>query len=180
MVKAGVNLVDAGEYRLALQALMDSNALFADALRMEAYDGLNKTKRAVRYGVEYLDALGRGNINDITISVSSYVTTDVADILDKNWKYAVRQIHKRLTGQEYNTQLQMMLGILYERNGHYEEAIELYDMTIRYCTRIGLKADWLYCWKSDCHYGLQDYENAIRTMSQAVDATFGKDYSHLC
>ena len=124
LIEAGVNLVDTGKYRLAIQSLKDCDEPFADALRMEAYDGLNKTKRAVRYGVEYLDALGRGNINDITISVSSYVTTDVADILDKNWKYAVRQIHKRLTGQEYNTQLQMMLGILYERNGHYEEAMD--------------------------------------------------------
>ena len=180
LVKAGVNLVDAGEYRLALQALKDCNALFADALRMEAYDGLNMTKRAVRYGVEYLDALGRGNINDTTISVNSYVTTDVADILDKDWEYAASQILKRLDAQEYNPQLQMMLGILYERNGHYEEAIEQYDRTMRYCMRIGLRADWLYCWKSDCHYGLQDYENAIRAMSQAVDATFGKNYSHLC
>lgn len=180
LIEAGVNLVDTGKYRLAIQSLKDCDEPFADALRMEAYNGLNRKKKAIRYGMEYLDALGRQNVNDSTISVNSYVTVDVADILDKDWEYAASQILKRLDAQEYNPQLQMMLGILYERNGHYEEAIEQYDRTMRYCMRIGLKADWLYCWKSDCHYGLQDYENAIRAMSQAVDATFGKDYSHLC
>ena len=85
-IKAGVNLVDAGKYRLAIQALKDCDEPFADALRMEAYNGLNRKKKAIRYGMEYLDALGRQNVNDSTISVNSYVTVDVADILDKNWK----------------------------------------------------------------------------------------------
>ena len=40
--------------------------------------------------------------------------------------------------------------------------------------------DWLYLWKSTCYYGLEDYDNAIETISQAIDATFGKDYSLLC
>ena len=114
LIEAGVNLVDTGKYRLvAIQSLKDCDEPLADALRMEAYNGLNRKKKAIRYGMEYLDALGRQNVNDSTISVNSYVTVDVADILDKNWKYAVRQIQKRLTGQEYNTQLQMMLGTLY-------------------------------------------------------------------
>ena len=182
-IKAGVNLVDAGKYRLAIQALKDCDEPFADALRMEAYDGLNRKKKAIRYGVEYLDALGRQDANDSTISVNSYVTVDVADILDKNWKYAVRQIQKRLTGQEYNTQLQMMLGTLYQINGYYNDAIEQYDKTIEYCKSIGLGVfgtDWMYLWKSTCYYGLEDYDNAIETISQAIDATFGKDYSLLC
>ena len=92
LIEAGVNLVDAGKYRFAIQALKDCDEPFADALRMEAYNGLNRKMKAIRYGVEYLDALGRQNVNDSTISVNSYVTVDVADILDKNWKYAVRQI----------------------------------------------------------------------------------------
>ena len=183
LIEAGVNLVDTGKYRLAIQALKDCDEPFADALRMEAYNGLNRKKKAIRYGMEYLDALGRQNVNDSTISVNSYVTVDVADILDKNWKYAVRQIQKRLTGQEYNTQLQMMLGTLYQINGYYHDAIEQYDKTIEYCKRIGLGvfgADWLYLWKSTCYYSLSDYDNAIETISQAINATFGKDYSLLC
>ena len=183
LIEAGVNLVDTGKYRLAIQALKDCDEPFADALRMEAYNGLNRKKKAIRYGMEYLDALGRQNVNDSTISVNSYVTVDVADILDKNWKYAVRQIQKRLTGQEYNTQLQMMLGTLYQINGYYNDAIEQYDKTIEYCKRIGLGvfgADWLYLWKSTCYYSLSDYDNAIETISQAINATFGKDYSLLC
>lgn len=183
LIEAGVNLVDTGKYRLAIQSLKDCDEPFADALRMEAYDGLNRKKKAIRYGVEYLDALGRQDANDSTISANSYVTVDVADILDKNWKYAVRQIQKRLAGQEYNTQLQMMLGTLYQINGYYNEAIEQYDKTIEYCESIGLGVfgtDWLYLWKSTCYYSLEDYDNAIKTISQAVDATFSKDYSHLC
>lgn len=131
LIEARVKLVDAGKYRLAIQSLKDCDEPFADALRMEAYNGLNRRKNAIRYGVEYLDALGRQNVNDSTISVNSYVTVDVADILDKNWKYAVRQIQKRLTGQEYNTQLQMMLGTLYQINGYYNDAIEQYDNIVR-------------------------------------------------
>lgn len=183
LIEAGVNLVDTGEYRLAIQALKDCDEPLADALRMEAYNGLNRRKNAIRYGVEYLDALGRQNVNDSTISVNSYVTVDVADILDKNWKYAVRLIQKKLTGQEYNTQLQMMLGTLYQINGYYNDAIEQYDKTIEYCKSLGLGVfgtDWLYLWKSTCYYGLSDYDDAIETISQAIDATFGKDYSLLC
>ena len=183
LIEAGVNLVDTGKYRLAIQSLKDCDEPFADALRMEAYNGLNRKKKAIRYGMEYLDALGRQNVNDSTISVNSYVTVDVADILDKNWKYAVRQIQKRLTGQEYNTQLQMMLGTLYQINGYYNDAIEQYDKTIEYCESIGLGVfgtDWLYLWKSTCYYGLEDYEKAIKTISQAIDATYSKDDSHIC
>ena len=174
-IKAGVNLVDAGKYRLAIQALKDCDEPFADALRMEAYNGLNRKKKAIRYGMEYLDALGRQEVNDSTITINSYITVDVADILDKDWK--------RLAGQEYNTQLLMMLGNLYQINGHYKEAIAQYDKMIEYCESIGLgvfSTDWLYLWKSTCYYGLEDYHNAIKTISQAVDATSGKDYSHLC
>lgn len=180
---AGVNLVDAGGYRLALKVLKGCDRPFADVLRMEAYNGLDRTRKAIRYGVEYLDALGQKEVNDSTITVNSYITVDVADILDKDWKYAAGQIQKRLAGQEYNTQLQMMLGSLYQINGHYKEAIKQYDKTIEYCESIGLGVfgtDWLYLWKSTCYYGLEDYDNAIKTISQAVDATFGKDYSHLC
>lgn len=183
LIEAGVNLVDTEKYRLAIQALKDCDEPFADALRMEAYNGLNRRKNAIRYGVEYLDALGRQNVNDSTISANSYVTVDVADILDKNWKYAVRQIQKRLTGQEYNTQLQMMLGTLYQINGYYNEAIEQYDKTIEYCKSLGLGVfgtDWLYLWKSTCYYGLSDYDDAIETISQAIEATFGKDSYLLC
>ena len=180
---AGVNLVDAGEYRLAIKVLRDFDRPFADALRMEAYNGLDRTRKAILYGVDYLDALGRQEVNDSTITINSYITVDVADILDKDWKYAARQIQKRLAGQEYNTQLQMMLGSLYQINGHYKEAIAQYDKMIEYCESIGLgvfSTDWLYLWKSTCYYGLEDYRNAIKTISQAVDATSGKDYSHLC
>lgn len=56
---------------------------------------------------------------------------------------------KRLTGQEYDTQLHMMLGTLYQINGYYNEALEQYDKTIEYCKRLGLTAfgrDWLYLW----------------------------------
>ena len=182
-IDAGENLVDVGEYRLALKVLKDCDSPFADALRMEAYNGLDRTRKAILYGVDYLDALGRQEVNDSTITINSYITVDVADILDKDWKYAARQIQKRLAGQEYNTQLQMMLGSLYQINGHYKEAIAQYDKMIEYCESIGLGVfgtDWLYLWKSTCYYGLEDYDNAIKTISQAVDATFGKDYSHLC
>lgn len=180
---AGVNLVDAGEYRLAIKVLRDFDRPFADALRMEAYNGLDRPRKAIRYGVDYLDALGRQEVNDSTITINSYITVDVADILDKDWKYAAGQIQKRLAGQEYNTQLLMMLGSLYQINGHYKEAIAQYDKMIEYCESIGLgvfSTDWLYLWKSTCYYGLEDYHNAIKTISQAVDATSGKDYSHLC
>lgn len=180
---AAVNLVDVGEYKLALKVLKDCDRPFADALRMEAYDRLDRTRKAIRYGVEYMDALGQQDVRDSTIFVNSYVTVDVADILDNDWKYAVSQIQKRLAGQEYNTQLQMMLGSLYQINGQYKKAIEQYDKTIEYCERIGLGVfgtDWLYLWKSTCYYGLDDYDNAIKTISQTVDATSGKDYSHLC
>ena len=182
-IDAAVNLVDVSEYRLAVKVLKDCDSPFADAMRMEAYNGLDRTRKAIRYGVDYLDALGQQEVNDSTIAANSYITIDIAEILDKDWKYAAGQIRKRLAGQEYNTQLQMMLGILYEINGHYTEAVEQYDKTIEYCESIGLGVfgtDWLYLWKSTCYYGLEDYDNAIKTISQAVDATFGKDYSHLC
>lgn len=182
-IDAGTNLVDVGEYRLALKVLKGCDRPFADALRMEAYNGLGRTRKAIRCGVDYLDALGQEEVNDSTITLNSYVTVDVADILDKDWKYAAEQIQKRLAGQEHNTQLEMMLGSLYQINGHYREAIEQYDKTIGYCESIGLGVfgtDWLYLWKSTCYYGLEDYYNAIKTISQAVDATFCKDYSHLC
>lgn len=109
---AAVNLVDVGEYKLALKVLKDCDRPFADALRMEAYDRLDRTRKAIRYGVEYMDVLGQQDVRDSTISVNSYVR--------------------------------------------------------------------LYLWKSTCYYGLDDYDNAIKTISQAVDATSGKDYSHLC
>ena len=182
-IDAGTNLVDVGEYRLALKVLKDCDRPFADALRMEAYNGLDRARKAIRYGMEYIDAIGQQEVKDSTITVNSYITVDVTDILDKDWKYAAEQIQKRLAGQEYNTQLQMILGSLYQINGHYREAITQYDKTIEYCESIGLGVfgtDWLYLWKSTCYYGLEDYDNAIKTISQAVDATFGKDYSHLC
>ena len=182
-IDAGTNLVDVGEYRLALKVLKDCDRPFADALRMEAYNGLDRARKAIRYGMEYIDAIGQQEVKDSTITVNSYITVDVTDILDKDWKYAAEQIQKRLAGQEYNTQLQMILGSLYQINGHYREAITQYDKTIEYSESIGLGVfgtDWLYLWKSTCYYGLEDYDNAIKTISQAVDATFGKDYSHLC
>ena len=126
-VNTATSLVDAGEYRLALRTLKDCDALFADALRMEAYNGLNRAKKAIRYGVEYQDELGRQHIKDSTVSLSSYVSTEVQDVLNRNWKYASRQIQKRLAGQECNTQLQMMLGSLYQKNGLYNEAMEDYS-----------------------------------------------------
>lgn len=183
LIEAGVNLVDTGKYRLAVKTLKDCDVLFADALRMEAYDGLNKTRKAVLYGVEYLDELGQQNIKDSTVSLSSYVSTEVQDVLNKDWKYATIQIRKRLAGQGYNTQLQMMLGSLYQTNGHYEEAIEQYDKVIEYCKGIGLKdfeTGWLCVWKSDCYYGLEDYDNAVKTISQAIEANHDRDYYQLC
>lgn len=182
-IDAATSLIDAGEYRLALKTLKDCDALFADALRMEAYIGLNRTRKAIRYGVEYLDALGQHNIEDSTISISSYVSTDMHDILNEDWMYASRQINKRLAQQECNTQLQMMLGSLYQTNGYYSEAIEQYDKVIEYCKGIGLKdfgTDWLYLWKSDCYYGLGDYDDAVKTISQAIEANGGMDYYQLC
>lgn len=97
--------------------------------------------------------------------------------------YASRQINKRLAQQECNTQLQMMLGSLYQTNGYYNEAIEQYDKVIEYCKGIGLKdfgTDWLYLWKSDCYYGLGDYDDAVKTISQAIEANGGIDYYQLC
>ena len=182
-VNTATSLIDAGEYRLALKTLKDCDALFADALRMEAYNGLNRTKKAVRYGVEYLDELGRQHIKDSTVSLSSYVSTEVHDVLNRNWKYASRQIRKRLVGQECNTQLQMMHGRLYQTNGLYDEAIEQYDKVMDYCRGIGLRdfgTDWLCVWKSDCYYGLEDYGNAVRTISQAIEANNSRDYHQLC
>lgn len=182
-VNTSTSLIDAGEYRLALKTLKDCDALFADALRMEAYNGLNRTKKAVRYGVEYLDELGRQHIKDSTVSLSSYVSTEVHDVLNRNWKYASRQIRKRLVGQECNTQLQMMQGRLYQTNGLYDEAIEQYDKVMDYCRGIGLRdfgTDWLCVWKSDCYYGLEDYGNAVRTISQAIEANNSRDYHQLC
>ena len=183
LIEAGGNLVDTGKYRLAVKTLKDCDVLFADALRMEAYDGLNKTRKAVLYGVEYLDELGQQNIKDSTVSLSSYVSTEVHDVLNRNWKYAAIQIRKRLAGRGYNTQLQMMLGSLYQANGHYSEAIEQYDKVIEYCKGIGLKdfgTDWLCVWKSDCYYGLEDYDNAVKTISQAIEANHDRDYYQLC
>lgn len=57
---------------------------FADALRLEAYNGLNRTRKAIRYGVKYLDAFGQRDINDSTICVSPYITVNVTDIIDKD------------------------------------------------------------------------------------------------
>ena len=182
-VNTATSLIDAGEYRLALKTLKYCDALFADALRMEAYNGSNRTKKAIRYGVEYLDELGRQHINDSTVSLSSYVSTEVQDVLNRNWKYASRQIRKRLVGQEYNMQLQMMQGRLYQTNSLYDEAIEQYDKVMDYCRGIGLKdfgTDWLCIWKSDCYYGLEDYDNAVKTISQAIEANNGRDYHQLC
>jgi len=173
-IDAAVNLVDAGEYRLALKVLKDCDRPFADALRMEAYNEVGRTKKAIRYGVEYLDALGKQDMREGSISMSSYVTADVEDILDKNWKYAADQIRKRLAEQACNPQLEMMLGSLYQINGHYMEAIEQYGKTLEYCSSIGLDeygTNWLCYWKSSCYYALDDYDNAIKTMSKAVEAT---------
>lgn len=183
LINICVYLVDTGKYRLAIRTLKGCDDEFADALKLEAYNGLNRTRKAIRYGVKYLDAFGQRDINDSTICVSSYITVNVTDIIDKDWKYAAKQIQKRLAVQEYNTQLQMMLGSLYQINGHYMEAIEQYDKTIEYCGSIGLgvfATDWLYLWKSACYYGLEDYDNAIETISQAIDATLGKNYMYLC
>lgn len=183
LVNTATSLIGAGEYRLALRTLKDCDALFADALRMEAYNGLNRTKKAIRYGVGYLDELGRQHIKDSTVSLSSYVSTEVQDVLSRNWKYASRQIQKRLAGQEYNTQLQMMQGSLYKTNGLYDEAIEQYDKVMDYCRGIGLRdfgTDWLCVWKSDCYYGLKDYDKAVRTISQAIEANNSRDYHQLC
>lgn len=183
LLNAATSLIDAGEYRFALKTLKDCDALFADALRMEVYNGLNRTKNAIRNGVEYLDELGQQNIEDSTISISSYVSTDIHDILNEDWIYASRQINKRLAQQVCNTQLQMMLGNLYQTNGHYSEAIEQYDKVIEYCKGIGLKefgTDWLYLWKSTGYYGLGDYGNAVKTISQTIEANGGKDYYQLC
>ena len=182
-VNTAASLVDAGEYRLALKTLKDCDALFADALRMEAYNGLNRTRKAIRYGVEYLDELGRQHIKDSTVSLSSYVSTEVQDVLSRNWKYASRQIRKRLVGQECNAQLQMMQGSLYQTNGLYDEAIEQYNKVMDYCRGIGLRdfgTDWLCVWKSDCYYGLEDYDNAVKTISQAIEANNSRDYHQLC
>ena len=182
-VNTATSLIDAGEYRLALRTLKDCDALFADALRMEAYNGLNRTRKAIRYGVEYLDELGRQHIKDSTVSLSSYVTTEVQAVLSRDWKYASRQIQKRLAGQECNAQLQMMLGSLYQANGPYDEAIEQYDKVMDYCRGIGLRdfgTDWLCVWKSDCYYGLEDYDSAVRTISQAIEANNSRDYHQLC
>ena len=86
-------------------------------------------------------------------------------------------------GQEYNAQLQMMLGSLYQTNGLYDEAIEQYDKVMDYCRGIGLRdfgTDWLCVWKSDCYYGLEDYDNAVKTISQAIEANNSRDYHQLC
>ena len=85
-VNTATSLIGAGEYRLALRTLKDCDALFADALRMEAYNGLNRTRKAIRYGVEYLDELGRQHIKDSTVSLSSYVSTEVQEVLNRNCK----------------------------------------------------------------------------------------------
>ena len=183
LVNTATSLVDAGEYRLALKTLKDCDALFADALRTEAYNGLNRTRKAIRYGVGYLDELGRQHIKDSTVSLSSYVSTEVQEVLNRNWKYASRQVQKRLAGQECNAQLQMMLGSLYQINGLYDEAIEQYDKVMDYCRGIGLRdfgTDWLCTWKSDCYYRLEDYDNAVKTISQAIEANNGRDYHQLC
>ena len=182
-VNTATCLIGAGEYRLALKTLKDCDALFADALRMEAYNSLNRTRKAIRYGVEYLDKLGRQHIKDGTVSLSSYVSTEVQDVLNRNWKYASRQVQKRLAGQECNAQLQMMLGSLYQINGLYDEAIEQYDKVMDYCRSIGLRdfgTDWLCVWKSNSYYGLEDCDNAVKTISQAIEANNSRDYHQLC
>ena len=44
---------------------------------------------------DYLDALGQQEVNDSTIAANSYITIDIAEILDKDWKKTILAIKKQ-------------------------------------------------------------------------------------
>lgn len=173
-------LVNDGEYRQAIKVLNKCDyRAFVDALRMEAYNGIGKTRKAIRHGVKYLEGYSK---QDSLISWSSYVLTDLLEIFEKDWEYSAKLMHKSLSKEEYRTQVLIVLGRLYYNNGYYEKAIEQYRVLEKYLATKGLETEAPICdLISSSYCALKDYDKAIEAVNACLNTPMGKnDYDVIC
>ena len=158
MVGLARNMIDRGQYREAVELLdkcgrMDSEYAEVYRFKMQAYDKLGETAKAIDAGLDWFDKNDDARLNTI------------CDVLVKRPNYAESSLKSRIKKSDTPIKWQYMLCMFYENSHQYAEAVKAYDK---------LEAEYghydeVNLYRSDCYSELGLNEMAIADISRVME-----------
>ena len=158
MVGMARNMIDRGQYKEAVELLekcerMDSDYAEVYRFKMQAYDKLGETTKAIDAGLDWFD-----KNDDASLST-------ISEILVKRPNYAEASLKSRIKKSENPIQWKYFLCMFYENTHKYAEAVKAYDE---------LEAefghyDQINLYRSDCYSELGLNEMAIVDISKIME-----------
>ena len=167
MIGLARNMIKRGEYKEAVEMLDRCQKFDADyseiyRFKMQAYDKLGETAKAIDAGLEWFDKNEDADLHSIS------------DVLKKRPSYAEASIKAKGKKSESPHFWKYLLCIFYENTHRYAEAVKAYDELEEmygYSDQINIS-------RSDCYSELGLNEIAIADISKAMEKEAG--WEELC
>lgn len=160
------NMIDRGEYDQAID-ILDRAQRYRPGyseiyrFRMQAYDKLGKTDKAIDDALSYVD------------NNEKYRTSLIMPVLTKRKNYSVASIKSMIKNGKNSEGFRALLIELYEECEDYENALKEYD---NWENDFG-KSDYIYGRKAVLYSGLNMHDVALEMMDKALEME--TDYSNL-
>ena len=139
---------------------IDANYEGTYCFRMQAYDKLGETDKAIEDAVKYHE---KSENPDISLTDS---------IFKKHPSYALALVKSKISKSEDSRKWKMLLPSIYELDYDYVNAIKEYN---RIESEYGA-APAIYYYRSYCYKLLGDNENAIKDITKCLETADGYDY----
>ncbi len=139
---------------------IDANYEGIYQFRMQAYDKMGETDKAIEDAVKYYD---KSENPDISLTDS---------IFKKHPSYALALVKSRINKSKDSQKWKMLLPSIYEMDYDYVNAIKEYNKIER---EYGATPA-IHYYRSYCYNELGDSENAIRDITKCIEAGDGNDY----
>ena len=159
------NMLERKDYKGAIEMAdrcekIDGNYSEIYRFRMQAYDKLGETDKAIEDAIKYHD--NTENPDD--------ALTDL--IFKKHPSYALALVKNKISKSEDSQKWKMLLTTIYELDYDYVNAIKEYNKIER---EYGATPA-IHYYRSYCYNELGDSENAIKDITKCIEAGDGKDY----
>ena len=167
MVGLARNMIDRRQYKESLELLDKAERLDADydevyRFKMQAYDNLGETNKAVDAALDWYDKADNPDINAI------------CKVLAKRPKYAEASIKTRKKSSENRWGWQTLLCRFYDERGMYAQEVRAYDELEEEFGHY----DLINVYRSDCYSELGLNEMAIEDISKVMEKE--PDWELLC
>lgn len=159
------NMLERKDYKGAIEMAdkcekIDGNYSEIYRFRMQAYDKLGETDKAIEDAIKYYD---KAENTDISLTDS---------IFKKHSSYALALVKSKISKSEDSRKWKMLLPSIYEMDYDYVNAIKEYNSLER---EYGADPVILY-YRSYCYKLLGDNENAINDITKCLESGDGYDY----